>query len=312
MVEIPAVEGESNDTTVARLVDEIDHAFSLDRWALLPTAGGTVRLYTGAGLRHTTYLMTEIHGAAARGADTIARILGRAQFEATLVTQYLHHGGETALDAIGADYHATLISWAADINQFNAMVAAEKRRIAKRNKAIRKSNTDRAAYNLKHPDGEQLELIAELPQPGFEPIDLDLTHPIYNASVIPPARLPLRGITQPLNALLRDKGDLAAAMEVSYNYVYRSLSTFGAHTNLSVLDSYITDRERNFLRLSERSTAPPMADAIEYTSIVLTAFLAMQILEPEVEHGLLPVAAAVWQKAEERANPAEDEDAPKA
>ena len=38
-----------------------------------------------------------------------------------------------------------------------------------------------------------------------------------------------------------------------------------------------------------------MADAIEYTLIALTVVLAMQILEPEV-----------WQKAEERANPARD------
>lgn len=147
--------------------------------------------------------MTEIYEAAHRGAETIVRILGRAQFEATLVTQYLHHGGQTALDAIGADYHSTLTSWAADIRQFNDMVAAEKRRISKRNKRIRKHNKDRAAHNLKHPDEEQLELLPELPRPGFEPIDLDLPDPVYKASVVPAARLPLRNITQPLNAAPR-------------------------------------------------------------------------------------------------------------
>lgn len=282
-----------NPELAAALVAEIDAALAGNRWALRPTASGVLRLYAGASLVHTAHLMIEIQAAAEREEEVVARILGRAQFEAYLVGLYLHYGGKDALDALASDYRHSLDAWASDIDNYRAMVAADKKRISRRNRGIRRSNAHRTIHNLNYPDREPLQPIPEVRQPTFEPIDLDLSPPLLRWRHVPPAGLPLREVAERLNRLLREHGDGAAAMEVTYNYVYRSLSTFGAHTNVTVLDSYITDRERHFRRLSAKTTAPPMAGAVARGAIVLAAFLAEKVLEREADDGHLPIARAV-------------------
>jgi hypothetical protein len=286
-----------NSDLAAALVAEIASALGRDRWAVRPTASGILRLYCGASLTHTANLMIQIQAAANREEEIVARILGRAQFEAYLIGLYLHYGGEEALDALASDYRHSLKAWAHDIDNYRAMVAAEKERISRRNERIRRANRHRTARNLKYPDCEPLELIPELAEPTFESIDLDLSAPLLRWSHVRPADLPLREVVGRLNRLLREDGDRAAAMELTYNYVYRSLSTFGAHTNVNVLDGYITGRERNFRRVSAKTTNPPMAGAVAGGAIVLCAFLAQSVLGHEADDGRLPIATAICEAA---------------
>ena len=184
--------------------------------------------------------------------------------------------------------------------QHKAILEAERRKAKKRNRAIRRANRNRATFNRAHPGEPQLELLPKVPVPSTQPVDLDLSPAIVIGGDFDPVRLPLREIATRLNPMLRRAGDASAAIEVSYNYVFRGLSTLGAHTNFWVIDGYISGRDRNFLRVADRPGVPPMLDEVAHTAIVLTAFLALTVLESEAEAGLLATAAEVWAATELR------------
>jgi hypothetical protein len=288
MIERRVLPDRSNDEVVAALLEELAAGFAASRWAIIVTTGGLHRLHVGAAVRHTAYLMREIQAAVNRGDELVARILGRAQFEAFLIGLYLHHGGPDALEALAAGYHQALRSWAADIDQYNAKVTAARKAARKSNKRIRKANLNRDRHNTDHPEREPLPLLSLVPEPPLDLMDFNLEVPIGRADVVEAEGLPLREVVERLNRLFAEMGDPGGAVEVSYNYVFRALSTLGAHTTISVLDSYITGQDRNFIRVGNQMNAPPMGPGIAATAIVLTAFLGLTAMEPEADSGLLP------------------------
>ncbi len=176
------------------------------------------------------------------------------------------------------------------------MVRASTKALRKRNRGIRRNNRDRLAHNDKHPDRPSLALNPELPLPEMQTIDFDLGPALLASEGFEAKALPLRELAS--RPLLRTAGDGSAAAELSYNIVFRGLPTLGAHTNLWVVDSYITDRDRNFARVADSMQVSPMAPAVELGGIVLTAFLLLVVLEQEAEVGDLPMASTVAAAAE--------------
>lgn len=82
-----------------RLLDEVDHELSTDRWAILniETEHATWRRYDMAALRHCCRLVRKIEAASASGLEFAVRTLDRAHMEAWLTALYIHFGGHEAL-----------------------------------------------------------------------------------------------------------------------------------------------------------------------------------------------------------------------
>lgn len=281
-----------------KLAAEVDAAFRSSRWAVPETTAGILKLYRGAALRHAIALLKDLLDCAKRDSEVAARILGRAHYEATIVGLYVHHGGMTALEQVGGDYVASLKQWQADMDAYNNSLRAALDRAHKRNRSIRRANANRTTFNIANPELPQLELLTEVRVAKQAPLDLDLQPVILAAGDFEPQRLPLRESASRLGRLLRDANDDTAAGEVSYNIVFRSLSTMGAHTNLWVLDAYIAERHKVLLRVGDRLGAKSLIPAITRAAVVLTAFLTLTVLADEADDGNLPTALKIWKDAE--------------
>ena len=89
----------------------------------------------------------------------------------------------------------------------------------------------------------------------------------------------------PLIEMAKEIGPLASALglgegnwEVIYDVVYRSLSGYGAHPTMNLLDSYL-DGAGLLLHVRDRTSLPTMDVGCMGGGIFLTALLAQHIFE---------------------------------
>jgi hypothetical protein len=278
--------------TIGALIDEVDAAFAQDRWALLQTrtpAGSPhvseaaiVRLHAGAGLRHCCALLSDINLARTEGRENLARLGARAHLESWLVAMYVHLGGIGALQAIDGSYQQELQRWNRSIVTYNSELKTERRKAAKKRRAVTKSNEDRLKHNELYPDREPLPLLP-LPAPPTAALnEIDVTPALADITHGEARSLPLMEMIKHINRLLRDRGEPDPELQTVYDSAYRFLSMFGgAHTTLRVLDSYIIGRDRLFLRLAKEQTSSPMAWTLTNHAAMFTAHLAQWVLGSE-------------------------------
>ena len=148
---------------VIDLLDEVDEAFSSDRWAILDAGRqrATWLLYDGAALRHCCRLLYEIEVAAAAGLELSIRMLGRAHMEAWLVALYIHFGGYEALLKVAQDARHSLEGIEREARQFDDWLAAEKTAARKSGRKVAKTNGGIAQWNEKNPDAHPKPLLDE-------------------------------------------------------------------------------------------------------------------------------------------------------
>jgi hypothetical protein len=162
---------------VIDLLDEVDEAFSSDRWAILDTGRqrATWLLYDGAALRHCCRLLYEIEVAAAAGLELSVRMLGRAHMEAWLVALYIHFGGYEALLKVAQDARHSLEGIELEARQFDDWLAAEKTAARKSGRKVAKTNGGIAQWNEKNPDAHPKPLLDEPYVPQLSSTGLDLS-----------------------------------------------------------------------------------------------------------------------------------------
>jgi hypothetical protein len=161
---------------VIDLLDEVDEAFSSDRWAILDSGRrhATWLLYDGAALRHCCRLLYEIEVAAAAGLELSVRMLGRAHMEAWLVALYIHFGGYEALLKVAQDARHSLEGIELEARQFDEWLAAQKTAARKSGRKVAKANSGIAQWNEKNPEVPAKPLLDEPYVSQLSSTNLDL------------------------------------------------------------------------------------------------------------------------------------------
>jgi hypothetical protein len=286
--------------TVSALITEIDEALADDHWVLLVSRTrqgqiymsdkAVVRLYAAAGLRHCCVLVADIDRARVEGRETLARLAARAHLETWLTATYIQRGGFEALAAVDGSYQQSLLNWQHANATYNDQLQAQVRRIKRERTSIRKNNQHRQRHNDSLPDWEPLPMLPLPPLPTRTTNTIDVTPALADLTKAKPADLPLTEIVQRLNRLVVNAQEPDPALENVYDYAYRFFSNFGAHPTLPVLDSYIKDKDRNFVRLARTQLVPPMAETLTEHALMFTAALAQLVLGSQDQ--TLPVTDA--------------------
>lgn len=262
---------------IAALLTEVDSAFDSDRWAVLNGVGNhaTWLLYDGAALRHCCHLLYEIEVAAASGLEFAVRNNGRTHMEAWLVALYIHFGGYDALIRVAQAARHSLEGIAAEAEQFDAQLAADRKAARKSSTKVAKTNNGIAGWNKAHPE-EPAKLLHDEPYiPQLSPTALDLTELIAGFGEHEAQGLAVSEIVDTLSKWGPKKGFGRESFRPIY-LIYRTMSAIGTHANMHVLDSYFVPG--GFVRIARTPVNGSIIDSVRVTSLYGTAFLASYVL----------------------------------
>jgi hypothetical protein len=262
---------------VIDLLDEVDEAFSSNRWAILDTGRqrATWLLYDGAALRHCCRLLYEIEVAAAAGLELSVRMLGRAHMEAWLVALYIHFGGYEALLKVAQDARHSLEGIEREARQFDVWLAAEKTAARKSGRKVAQANGGIAQWNERNPDAHPKPLLDEPYVPPLSSTGLDLSSLIDGFGPHEAQGLSMSEIVDTLTKWGPEKGFSRESFRPIY-LIYRTLSAIGTHASMHILDAYFVPG--GFIRVAPMPVNGSASDSVRATSLYGTAFLAGRVL----------------------------------
>jgi hypothetical protein len=160
--------------------------------------------------------------------------------------------------------------------KYNDRIVKERARVATYNAKVAQDNEGIRARNAR--TGEDIPLRVALAPPAEEPIDLDLDHAIQSIAAFDEADVPYIEMTKELGPIAAKAGAGGGYWEGIYDVVYRSLSAFGGHPTLMVLNSYL-DAPGLLAHVSPRTTLPTLDVACMGRGIFLTSLLAEHVFE---------------------------------
>lgn len=263
------------DGVVAEVRAELDTS----RWKLLPKPRIAARVHAAAGLAHCCALADDLVSAHRAGSEMTARLLARAIFEAWVTSYYIALGGWDALERVGGAYVHALEQQVQEVARHDEGLRSARKKARRRNKKIAELNAGLAVYNQRNPDTPK-PLVPEVPTPAGTPIGIatDLARRIPKGAVA--RRLPLREMVAELQRLTHENGH-EETFEAAYHMAYRSLSAFGSHATIAVLDSYLDDRGgmAQFISVTPVAQAPTSFEIPNLQMVLLLlAGLATEVL----------------------------------
>jgi hypothetical protein len=257
-----------------RLLGEVDHELSTDRWAILniDTEHATWRRYDMAASRRCCRLVCEIEAASAGGLEFAVRTLGRAHMEARLTALYIHFGGHEALVRVAQNTEQQTTAFVNDAQEFDKWLKGEKKAAHRSARKVEKANEHIALRNSSNPELPQMPLLRAPHIPQLLETRVNLRDRMDGTD---PQPLPVKEVADLLTKLAVDMGFGQESFWPIY-LIYRALSMIGTHPTTHVLRSYLI--ARGFVRSSASVQTGSAADLVRISSIHGTAFLAGRVL----------------------------------
>lgn len=235
----------------------------------------------GAALSHAVRLLRRVDAERLEGDDLVVRLIARAHHETWMVGTYLHLGGGPAAGRVIGSYANHVGVQQSRLADHDAQLKREQDRVHCLNLEREQQNNGIRQRNANTGDSiPERELIAA---PGQDSCDMDFSTALEVLASWPglvKRELSFSEIAAALPTLVAEAGYGAGQPSVFYDLVYRGLSNLGSHTNYWVLETYLQlDPDGNTVNILTTPNVSPMANACLHGSILLTAHLAMQVLE---------------------------------
>lgn len=266
---------------LADITKEVGEAFASDRFAVLLQERTVAQMYSAAALAHCCHLGRVVADLHAKNDELAARMVARSVFESWAVGLYLHYGGYEAAKALLGDFHYQVKTQREQADRHDDALRRERAAVAAKNAKIERDNAGKFAWNDDHPNETPKELQEPLPDPPGVFIDYDWSERVHLFEGSTRQKLPLKTIVDKLRVFTRDAGD-EQTFEAAYVYMFRGLSTVGAHTNIPVLDWYLDDGNGHaiFVRALQEARPPSSLDHANLLStLLLVAGLSQRVLD---------------------------------
>lgn len=263
--ETNALEGDLQD-----VIDEIRAGLVSSAFELVPTESTAATLSAAAALAHCCELgevMVSLHRA---GRELAARIVCRSLFESWIVGLFCHYGGPAAYDALWDDYFAEIKKIVDESAAHDKAYRAKQMKVEQSNARIRRDNQRNRAWNEGHPTESPRPIRDELPPPPGVPMELDWSAHLKIFDGRTPTPLSLKTMVDRLRTLTADAGD-AQSFDAAYVYMYRGLSSVGAHVTPNVLEWYLAHREggRYYVHVDTNAHPPSSLEATNLHGVLL-------------------------------------------
>lgn len=270
-----SVERVTNDLSkdLESVVGFVRQAITSSKTILTPYDDCRPDSYAMAGLAHCCVLLEELENLRVEGNDLVAVLIGRACLETWLTATYSWLGREAALDGIAGTYVKNLRTMDSNLKESIVNAKARFKEATERRDHIIETNKQIAKHN---PSKELIE-VPPLPVPVME-VDVDSRPLIAMAGNPPEADVSLIEMAQKIGPLAEEKGAGGGNWETVYHFLYRALSTWGAHPTYWLLNAYL-GQDTWLVHVKDRPDSDGRSHTVTRAMIELTAMLAAEIFE---------------------------------
>jgi hypothetical protein len=189
-----------------------------------------------ASLAHCCVLLEELERQRDLNNDLVAVLVGRACLEAWLTATYVWFGRDDALDILQGSYRKNMRTMTETLE--NAITIAKKRqKVAQsRHDAAVNNNKGIAAQNAKN--GTNIPRLPVPPVFQVMEVEIDLSRLDFAAGGVPEADISFETMAQQIGPKAEAKSAGGGNWETIYHFLYRALSTWGAHPTYWLLNAY--------------------------------------------------------------------------
>lgn len=270
---------------VPLLLEEVDQVLRSGEWRLVKKWETLAPVHGAAALRQCALLLKSLYAIYANGlvdhggggVEFVMRVLGRNFVETWLKGLYLTWAGEEALDALAGDYQSAVEKTTNAVAAYNDAIGAAARAASRQNRGARSANVDRKNRNELYPDLPPLPLVDEIPRSPRQKLMVDLSGALAGAQTdVSADDMLLVEVARRVDQLADERGDNVSA-EAVYVAVYRALSTYGGHTSLALLDSYLNHDARLCFYVAEEPHLASSGQWLVESAMTWTAMLAKRL-----------------------------------
>lgn len=258
------------------VIKQIRAAFSDPKAVFIPYPDRFPDALALAGLAHCCILLEELDDLRLRGNDFTAYLVARGCVETWLTSAWLFLKGEEGKAQLDGAYARALRIQNEKVLESMERAKRKRREAVRRRRKVAAANEGIRLANERNGSDKPLLPTPELP-PETGDLVTGLEARLRHVKDVAEATVSYETMADQLGPLAERAGIGGGNWSDLYNVVYRSLSAWGAHPSIWVLDAYL-DRDRPHM-LHVRSTVPPEGRAAiaTFDTVQLVVLLAAEI-----------------------------------
>jgi hypothetical protein len=258
------------------VVDFVRTAIKDDRAVFAEDSRRRPDSYAMAGLAHCCVYLEELERQRERDGDLVAVLVGRACLETWLTATWMWLGRDAVLDRLQGSYRKHLRTMTENLDRSIADAKERQRRAQARRDRVIRNNARITAKNAR--DGTDLPLLPVPPVFDVMEVEVDVSQLDLAVAGVPEADVTFEMMAQQIGPMSEAKGVGGGNWDTVYHFLYRALSTWGAHPTYWLLNSYF---EQGGWMIHVRDRPPPdlRAHTVTRAMVELTAMLSAEIFD---------------------------------
>jgi hypothetical protein len=233
--------------------------------------------YAMAGLAHCCVLLEELDHLRQTDNDLVAVLVGRALLETWLTATWIFFGRDDALDILQGSYRRNMRTMEGNLKASIDRAKSRQADAQARHDAALATNGKISARNAAK--GTNVELRPVPTVPDVMEVEVDLTSLDNAVSGVPEEEITLETMAVPIGPWAEAKGVGGGNWDTVYHFLYRTLSTWGAHPTYWLFNTYF-DVGPWMTHVKARSEPDGRALTVTRAMVELTAMLSTEVFEP--------------------------------
>jgi hypothetical protein len=260
------------------VVDEIRAALDDRKSILIPHPDRFPDALALAGLAHCCILLEELDDLRVMGNDFVAYLVARGCVETWLTASWLFLTGEEGQTLLEGSYARALRIQNRKILDSIEQVKRNRKEILRSRRKVERANEGIRLGNERNGTNKPLLTMPDLP-PEAGNLASGLEAHLRQVKDVAEAKVSYETMADQLGPLALQAGIGGGNWSDLYNVVYRSLSTWGAHPSIWVLNAYLDEDKPHMLHVRPMVPAEGRADTATFDTIQLVVMLAAEVFK---------------------------------
>ncbi len=264
------------DSDLHLVVTFVRDAVASNAAVMRPDGDRRTDSYAMAGLAHCCVLLEELDHLRQTENDLVAVLVGRALLETWLTATWIFFGRDDALDILQGSYRKNMRTMEGNLKASIDRAKSRQADAQARRDAAIATNEKIASRNAAK--GTNVELRPVPIVPDVMEVDVDLTSLDNEVSGVPEEEITFETMAVRIGPWAEAKGVGGGNWDTVYHFLYRTLSTWGAHPTYWLLNTYF-ELGPWMTHVKARPEPDGRAVTVTRAMVELTAMLSAEVFE---------------------------------
>jgi hypothetical protein len=264
------------DSDLRLVVTFVRDAIASNAAVMRPDGRRRADSYAMAGLSHCCVLLDELDHLRQTENDLVAVLVGRALLETWLTATWIFFGRDDALDVLQGSYRKNMRTMEGNLKASIDRAKSRQAVTQARRDAAIVTNEKILARNAAKGIDIELRLVPTVPD--VMEVDVDLTSLDNAVSGVPEGEITFETMALRIGPWAESKGVGGGNWDTVYHFLYRTLSTWGAHPTYWLFNTYF-EVGPWMTHVKARPESDGRALTVTRAMVELTAMLSAEVFE---------------------------------